>query len=300
MNGGELWIEDTCGKFAEFDLTQENEGLKQRQKTIAESKSFELCGRLHLDVFLQEKYLPNGMEIRLRLNRTHPNFCMIGGTNAPAIQHAFEVVCLNVRHVSLMPSVAMDLNQVIAQSNMKIPIRRVEVKTFTITAGLRSATEDHLFQGQLPKRIFIGMVDNKAFNGTYRMNPFHFQHFDLSKLDVSCNGHSIYNRPFEPNFEQKLYLRSYMSLYQAVASLGQNKSFGLNMDDYAGGNCLWGYDLTPDQGSEEGQLHPLKTGNLRVELQFATALPTVINVIVYAEFDNQIVVNSLREAITDY
>ena len=57
---------------------------------------------------------------------------------------------------------------------------------------------------------------------------------------------------------------------------------------------------TPDQGSEEGQLHPLKTGNLRIELQFAQVLTRVINVIVLAEFDNQIEIKALREIITDY
>ena len=55
---------------------------------------------------------------------------------------------------------------------------------------------------------------------------------------------------------------------------------------------MWGYDLTADQGSEEGQLHPIKTGSLRIELQFAQALAAVINVIIFAEFDNQIEINS--------
>lgn len=91
-----------------------------------------------------------------------------------------------------------------------------------------------------------------------------------------------------------------MSLYQALSSLGQNKAIDISKEDFIGGYCLWGYDLTPDQGSEEIQLHPIKTGNVRLELQFANPLPSVINVIVYAEFDNQITINSLREVITDY
>lgn len=33
---------------------------------------------------------------------------------------------------------------------MKIPSRREEVKSFTISAGQRSNIEDHQFQGQLP------------------------------------------------------------------------------------------------------------------------------------------------------
>ena len=183
---------------------------------------------------------------------------------------------------------------------MKIPIRRVEVKTFTVGTGLQSKVEDHLFQGQLPKRIFIGMVRNDAFNGAYAQNPFRFLHFNLCKLNVSCNGHSIHNRPFEPDFEHGLFLKSYLSLHQAVSAIGANKSFDITKDEFEAGYALWGYDLTPDQGSEEGRLHPIKTGNLRIELQFAQVLARVINVIVFAEFDNQIEINGLREIITDY
>ena len=50
--------------------------------------------------------------------------------------------------------------------------------------------------------------------------PF-FQHFDLSKLDVTCDGHSVYGKPFEPKFGANQYLRSYLSLYQALASQNQ-------------------------------------------------------------------------------
>ena len=94
---------------------------------------------------------------------------------------------------------------------------------------------------------------------------FVFNILNLSKIDVSCNGHSIHNRPFEPNFEQGLYLKSYLSLYQAFSAFGLNKSFYIAKEDYNGGYCMWGYDLTADQGSEEGQLHPIKTGSLRIE-----------------------------------
>lgn len=298
--GGELWEKDTSGTMAIVNIDGDNKGLAKRHERITESKTLELCGRLHLDLFLQEKYLPNGIEIRIRLNRTSPKFCLIGGTGAPETQIVFETICFNVRNVELLPSVSNDLNRLIAEHNMKIPIRRVEVKSFTVSSGLRSITEEHLFQGQLPKRLFLGMVDNAAFNGTYNMNPFNFQPYNLSKLDVNCNGHSIYNRPFEPNFTEGVYLKSYLSLHQALGSLGLNKSFDITKEDFIGGFCLWGFDLTPDQGSEETQMHPIKTGNLRLELQFANPLPKVINVIVFAEYDNQITINSLREVILDY
>jgi hypothetical protein len=41
---------------------------------------------------------------------------------------------------------------------------------------------------------------------------------------------------------------------------------------------LFGFDLTPDM-SEVGAFQLIKQGNLRVEIQFAEALTTTINVI---------------------
>ena len=72
-------------------------------------------------------------------------------------------------------------------------------------------------------------------------------------LSLILNG-----KPFKPNFRQRLYLKSYVSLYQAVSAFGLKKSFDIAKEDYVGKYSMWGYDLTADQGSEEGQLHPIK------------------------------------------
>ncbi|XP_053388199.1 uncharacterized protein F54H12.2-like [Mercenaria mercenaria] len=174
---------------------------------------------------------------------------------------------------------------------MKIPIRRAVVKTFTIPDGQRSKIDDHLFLGQLPKRLIICVMRNADMNGDPGTNPFDFRHFHLSKLEVSIDGKTIQNKAFQPDFENGECMRSYMSLFQATGALGLNRSIGLTMAEYKSGYTLWGFDLTADQGCEEGQPHPIKTGNLRIDFQFAQQLPSVVNVIVYAKFDNQIEIN---------
>ena len=211
-----------------------------------------------------------------------------------------DVAKVLVKTLQLLPAITNNLNQAIAQKQAKFPIRRVKVKTFTINTGLRSKIEDHLFQGQLPNRLFIGMVTNEEFNGSYASNPFRFRPFRLSKLDVSCDGLNIYGRPFEPNFRDDQYLRSYMSLYQALRSQNEVQNCNISFQDYKDGYCFWGFDLTPDQGADQSHLLPLQTGNLRLELQFARPLDVTINVIVYAEFDSLIEINGLREVTTGY
>ena len=162
--------------------------------------------------------------------------------------------------VQLLPAIGNKLNQTIAHHNAKFPIRRVEVKTFTISSGTRSKIEDHLLTGQLPKRVFIGLVTNEAFNGTLETNPFFFQHFNLSKMDVTCDGHSVYGKPFEPRFGNDQYLRSFLSVYQALASQNQVQNCNIDYEDYKGGYCFWGYDLTPDHAADQSHLHPIKLG----------------------------------------
>ena len=297
LNALELWSADTATHMQDNKADGGNVGWKTRKARLGTSTTVELMGRLHLDLFLQEKYLPNGVDIKLRLNKSSPNFYMMGDEEGNLV---LTEATFHVRTVELLPALANDLNHAMANYGMKFPIRRVEVKTFTVSTGLRSKIEDHLFQGQLPKRLFLGMVNNNYMNGTSTSNPFDFEHFNLSKLEVSLDGKTIQNKPFQPNFTTGECLRSYASLFQATGSLGQDRSMGLTLNQYQNGYTLWGVDLTPDQGGEGDHLHPIKTGNLRLELQFARALDQVINVIVFAEFDNQVEINGLREIITDY
>ena len=69
LEAGEFWYQDATGKFVDWD---DSDLIKQRMAAVAQSKPWELMGRLHLDLAMTEKYLPNGIEIRLRLNRASP------------------------------------------------------------------------------------------------------------------------------------------------------------------------------------------------------------------------------------
>ena len=299
-----VWKPDTAGenKFNDTAVTADddphNVGFNDRRKKILQGRSLELMDRLHLDMWLQDKYLLNGVDIRLRLNRSSAAFHLMAHANE--YKTIIQEARLYVRRVEVLPKAGNDISHTLSRTTAKYPIRRVEVKTFTIASGLRSKIEDHLFQGQLPKRLIVGIVSNAAFNGAHDQNPFQFNHYNVSKIEVSRDGKTLCTRPFEPNFAQKNYLRSYLSLYEATGQLGTNTSHGISYEDYDGGYTLWAFDFTPDQGSDEGHFHPIKSGQLRVELQFAEALLDTVNVILYAEFDNTIEINSLREVILDY
>lgn len=86
------------------------------------------------------------------------------------------------------------INERLNLETAKYPIRRVDVKTFTIPTGTQSKICDHLFQGQMPKRIILR---------TANKNPFNVKNAIVKKLEVSIDGETTRTRPFEPDFDWK-------------------------------------------------------------------------------------------------
>ena len=93
----------------------------------------------------------------------------------------------------------------------KYPIRRVVCKSFTVPQNYLDVSHEKLFSGQLPTRIVIGLVSNRAFNGHLTSN---FQHFGLNEIALYLDGqqqHAV--RHIQPNYEMEQYIRAYDSLF---------------------------------------------------------------------------------------
>ena len=58
-------------------------------------------------------------------------------------------------------------------------------------------------------------------------------------IDDAISSLTLKGRPLKPNFRQGLYLKSYLSLYQAVSAFGLNKSFDIAKEDYIGKYSMW-------------------------------------------------------------
>ena len=282
----------------EYPDASKNQGLRKRHSWVQGSRKIVLLDRLHLDLFQQEKFIPNGVDLRLRFNRTKSNFYMMTAVESTGKVNILSML-LWVRKVRPTPTLLNAINQRLNTATAKYPLRRVQVKTFTIATGTQSKI-DHLFQGQMPKRIVVELVANDAFNGEPTKNPFHFQHTHVKKLEVSINGETITSRPFEPDFANNMYLRSYLSLYQGLGKLLDDWAPDVTLGEYKNGNTLWCIDFTKDQEAQLDKFHLIQTGNLRIELQFAQATAETLNSVVYAEFDNLLEINKQREVNIDY
>ena len=62
-----------------------NAGLAERRKYIAESRVVDMMGRLHVDLFLQDRFLLNGVSIKIRLVRSKDTFSLMADGVKPGL-----------------------------------------------------------------------------------------------------------------------------------------------------------------------------------------------------------------------
>ena len=144
------------------------------------------------------------------------------------------------------------------------------------------------------------MVDNDAFNGNLGKNPFHFQHFGMTKIALYRDGISVPGRPFTPDFTDGKFLRSYMQTMSTFKYLNTDDTNGLTPAEFANGYTIYAFDLTADNSMNAEHRQAITTKNLRLELFFDKATKETINVLLYAVYDSSIEITQLRDVITHY
>ncbi len=297
----QLWYDDvgSLNSIDPYDETDPvNTGFVERSKLFSTSKSVEMYGRLHCDIFQQERYLPHGVKMKIKLTPSSEAFHLMSDTNAytTVIQDA----SLFVRMVKLNPAIPNMHNTKLNQGKLaQYPIRRGIVTTFTIPQGHLSKTEDNVIMGQLPRRLVIGLVTNKAFNGSKDANPFEFKHFDLNYLTIHVGGQQFPGKALTPDFDNDQCLRSYMTLFEGTGMLNADKGNYVSRASYKNGFTLYAFDLTADM-MDGDHIDPIKQGNVKMEFHFKEVLTETVNVVAYAEYDNILQIDRARNIVTDF
>ena len=142
------------------------------------------------------------------------------------------------------------------------------------------------------------MMDNDSYNGNHKKNPFNFQHYNLTQIGISVNGEEVPFKPLKLNFDVKMIVTAYHTLFSGTGKLHGNSGSIIKREDYSEGYTIIVADLTL---FGIGDNFDLKTkGTLSIDLVFKSPLVATINVLVYAEYNNIIEIDSNRNMIKDW
>ena len=140
------------------------------------------------------------------------------------------------------------------------------------------------------------MMDNDSYNGNYEKNPFNFQHYNLTQIGISVNGEEVPFKPLKLNSDDKLIVTAYNTLFSGTGKFHGNCGSIIKIIQRDTRSIV--ADFTP---FEIGDNFDLKAeGTLSIDLVFKSPLAATINVLVHAEYDNVIEIDSNRNAIKDW
>ena len=298
-----LFYKDEAGKLDKpnpraADAADRNLGLVTRAAFSAESKEIDMIGRIHSDIFFQERHMLNEVNLRMKLTRSKDAFCLMAA-GADTYNVVIVAASLLIRKVKISPSVYLAHAKALENGTAKYPIRRVICKTFTVPAGYLDISNEKLFTGQLPVRLVLGCVDNRAFNGDLARNPFNFQTFSLTQLAVYLDGQLHGIKPLQLDYGSGQYVTAFTSLFSGTGKDNRDEGNDINRSDFANGYALYAFDLTPDQ-SEADHFNLSRQGTVRIDMKFGAALANTITVLAYAEFENIIEIDRNRNVVFDF
>ncbi|KAK6175844.1 hypothetical protein SNE40_014224 [Patella caerulea] len=261
---------DTPGHFESSDVSDAggNKGFKFRAKAFKGSKSVDMLGKLHLDLFSQNKYLLNGVDMRLRMVRSKDTFCPMAATDTFKV--VIEKASLCIRRLKLNPAVTVAHASALMKRNAIYPIRRVDVKSFTIPTGNRSLDKDNLFLGQTPRSVLVALVSNDSFSGISNKSSYHLQHFDINHISLQVNGEDVFGKHPSPNFSETLgygYTRAFNTLFSGTPTLFQDKGPVITLNGYRNGFCIFYFDYTPEL-SVDNTVHKKENGKCQTRDTF--------------------------------
>ena len=271
-----------------------NEGLQERAELIAESKLVTVRGRLHLDIFNQPKPLVKNSRMVLRFQKNSDDYLIISNL-ADKFKVEIEEIFLHVRKCSFTPH----WDKIVSGKTAIYTINRVIVKDFSCPAGGRTLIENNLHNGKLPTRVVLALINNVAYDGDYKRNPFNYKHYNASEVSLFMNGQLVDGKPLKFDYTQGDITDGFFNLYQNSGQLYRDEGNQIERSDFGKGYSLYVFDLTTSLCSEEF-LDPVKKGKLATQFKFDQALPETITLSAYLEFDATIKINPVGSVVTNF
>ena len=299
-----FWHEDTA---ANFDLlTDENVGFTTRRRLGELGANISLMGKVHADFFNQSRILVDGVDMHIKLTRSPAAFCLmrsdaeVDGGAPPNFKIKIDSISLYVRKITPSHTCRLGIIAGLKLASIKYPIKRVEMRTFSISNQSTSWTQENILLGQLPRRVLFFFVRTDAVHGNYALNPMHLQHFDINFFSLYVDGQQHPSTALQPDFGDTLdYARTFMQMQSAVGSAFRDNDCGLTYKAFGSGSTVFVFDLTADL-SNGFYSEPTRRGGLRAEARFANPTPHAVTCFVHAEYDNCIEINQDRSISLDY
>lgn len=303
MEEGLAWEDLTLAqKNKIFNATQDDftdpdlKGFIARWIRTKNSKEFRSICPLFTDITQQERVLPPDSTLTIALTKHDlNNFNILTDTN---FNYKIKIVSLflEASMKKIDPDVLASMNRLAAKGMpYRIPITRVEMNQFIKTRGGTNLSENNLIKsGNIsPNRLFVTFIDQEAFSGSAKKDPFNYKNIDIRNVSLVADGNKVIGREMTCNRDEFDFHEPVHYLYKAVNLFPQEEeALGIDVCNYHKRNFILGFKLgyTGAAPLELADI-PEKTF-FRLNVRLNSALNDALAMVVYAEYPSEILIDA--------
>ncbi|EFP00450.1 hypothetical protein CRE_21761 [Caenorhabditis remanei] len=279
-------------------------GFIKRCESIHNQGPIQVAANISIDLMNQPRVLLNGCNVKLTVYPNDSKF-LIESYNRPTateLQFKIKDVYALVNEFDLADGLSNALEAaVIEHKTIQYPLISSQVRSFYIEPNRMDAPSNTLFTSKMPRRIFVGLVDADAYNGSYDKSPFNFKPHGISDIHVDYCGITLPGRPFSLDFTNNKFIEAYLQLQETLGHTRNNVACNsINTRMFKeGGFTIFGFELSP-VAQDNSLFELVKQTNVSVRLNFKDKTPEGgLYCVVYAEFDQLFALDALRNPQID-
>ena len=259
--------------------TSFNQGLKSRYGLISLSKQCNLYGPLPVDILETKKWLVGGVDVQIRLSRSSPEFFFMKATTLTTVPKIELLdVFYHVCRITPKPEVLLAQNIAISQNMFRYEYQRRRNHVIPVKSGATFLQEDQMFNNVIP--------------ANYTENPFFIQLAGVSSIALYINDMSLPAQPIKLDITNSDYLQAYMNVYTGYGQDTEDFTNGITPEEFFHAYAFYVFDLKGGVGT--GLLDVKQKENVRLEVNYKTALTTDMAVVVHGIFPDTFSIDSSR------
>ena len=252
-----------------------------------------MFGPINLDIGDVSTYLLDKIDLRIRFDLA-PASILIKSTDAASFKYKVESCKLWVERLLPIPSAMIALNKVMSESMHTVDymFNRQLLKTVIMPKNQTSLMIDNIFQGVIPHKLVIFVMDQKALNGEHKKNSSYFIDNKISQIKVEVNGTDLSN--IVCSFPDKIA----QVFYETIRNVGTDQPSLLTYENFCRGKTIFCFDTRSSNASDV--IYIEKGGLLRITIMCDQ--PTVDNRVVFivGHTTGMIETNIDRRIFTNY
>ena len=276
------------------------DGYIKRKNMFASSKTVQFMAKIDADLFNQELYMVNNVEIDIEIIPHESKFLLISKKVTTPVEYVLEMIAckLYVKHIDLMDGLALDVALRLDHEPARYGIRKSILTNHFITEG-RTEFNINLFNDQIPRRIILAMVANSAYNGTGHHSPFNFENFNAREVTISANGRNYPQVPYQLDYDNQIYARAYHDMFENLGLANTTDTNGITYKMFMKGWNIYVFNMNKS-GENDNGFDLITEGTTAVKIVFNNAIPTGgVTLICYGEFDSLLMVDKNRSITSD-